>query len=227
MEHSAHAEGTRSGDEKPHCDAYEQRRHHQTCVRPSTQVTKSPQKTSVHNVHASGHEKAILCARQRSCSYHSTGRFVFKSLKKSSREIGMQERIHGNTRKAPHNAFTFDIKHATTFIVNYAEEHAIQLPGRIPGYKRTDLQLLPCSTTKRSVWIQYSAVAAQVHLRSFSYRSFCRIWKELLPNILPTRPLTDLCAVCHQNARLITRSSNLPEEEKSKVMDNCCTTSLS
>ena len=158
---------------------------------------------------------------------HSTGRFVFKSLKKSSREIGMQERIHGNTRKAPHNAFTFDIKHATTFIVNYAEEHAIQLPGRIPGYKRTDLQLLPCSTTKRSVWIQYSAVAAQVHLRSFSYRSFCRIWKELLPNILPTRPLTDLCAVCHQNARLITRSSNLPEEEKSKVMDNCCTTSLS
>ena len=64
---------------------------------------------------------------------HSTGRFVFKSLKKSSREIGMQERVHGNSRKAPHNAFTFDnIKHVTTFIVNYAEHSKNRVGRRRP-----------------------------------------------------------------------------------------------
>jgi hypothetical protein len=35
------------------------------------------------------------------------------------------------------------------FLRSYAEVNAILLPGRIPGYKRDDLQLLPSSTTKK------------------------------------------------------------------------------
>ena len=46
----------------------------------------------------------------------------------------------------PNTLLTFDvIKNLVTFITNYAEEHAILLPGRIPGYKK----LLPSSTTKK------------------------------------------------------------------------------
>ena len=38
-----------------------------------------------------------------------------------------------------------------TYIKNYAEANGILLPGRIPGFKRTGIQLLPTQTTKRSV----------------------------------------------------------------------------
>lgn len=43
--------------------------------------------------------------------------------------------------------------------VEYAEDHAIMLPGWIPGYKRFDLQLLPCPVTKHSVWKCYKDAA--------------------------------------------------------------------
>ena len=133
--------------------------------------------------------------------------------------MGLLPRVHGNARRLPSNALTFEsIKHVVSFIENYAEDHAILLPGRIPGYKRSDLQLLPCSTTKRSVWRTYcSATTNTTNVHCLAYTTFNRIWRSLLPNILPTRPMTDLCAVCHQNAGLIMRSSNLSEEEKSEV----------
>ena len=42
-----------------------------------------------------------------------------------------------------------EVKNLVTFLNNYAEKNAILLPGRIPGYKRDTLQLLPSSTTKK------------------------------------------------------------------------------
>ena len=39
--------------------------------------------------------------------------------------------------------------YAVTFLQNFAEANAILLPGRIPGYKRDDMQLLPSSMTKK------------------------------------------------------------------------------
>ena len=82
----------------------------------------------------------------------NTGHFVHKAIRKSCRENGLEDTL----------------KNVSSFIVNYAEDNAIQLPRRIPGYKRTDLQLLPCSTTKRSVWEQYSVVAVQVGRQLYS-----------------------------------------------------------
>ena len=154
---------------------------------------------------------------------HDIGLSAFKAIKKSYREDGLVPRVHGNKRRAPVHALTFqDVKHVVSFIDNYAEDHAIYLPGRIPGYKRSDLQLLPCSTTKRSVWQQYVSATSQQqgNVHSASYTSFCRIWQQLKPNILSTTPMTDLCAICHRNAGLIMRSSNLSEEEKTQV-SNC------
>ena len=91
--------------------------------------------------------------------------------------------------------------------------------GRIPGYKRTDLQFLPCHTTKTLVWKTYSSVCTQQNgAKSRAYSTFWQIWQKLLPNILPTRPTTDLCTKCHKNAALIQHNSNLSEEEKSEVI---------
>ena len=150
---------------------------------------------------------------------HGIGKSAFKAIKKNYQEDGLVPRVHGNTKRAPHNALSYDdTKNFVSFLNGYAEDNAIQLPGRIPGYKRTDLKLLPCSTTKRSVWLQYKSASAMVpSIRTVAYTSFCYLWRSLVPNILPTRPMTDLCDTCHKNAGLIMRSTNLSEEEKSQV----------
>ena len=125
---------------------------------------------------------------------HNTGRAAFKNIKMSCREDGLVPRVHGNTRRLPSNAQTFErTQCATVFNKQYAEDYAIMLPGQIPGYKWSDLQLLSCSMTKNSVWKCYIDAAALLpSSNAVAYSTFCLIWKTLLPNILPTRPMTDL-----------------------------------
>ena len=48
-----------------------------------------------------------------------------------------------------------DIKRVVTFVTNYAEIHALVLPGRVPGFKRDDVKLLPSSETKIKVYKAY------------------------------------------------------------------------
>ena len=49
-----------------------------------------------------------------------------------------------------------DITRVYSFLHNYAEDHGVSLPGRVPGYKRGDLKLLPCSSTKHDIYTQYT-----------------------------------------------------------------------
>ena len=62
---------------------------------------------------------------------------------------GLVPRLHGNPGRVAQNALDFEaVGKIITFVLQYAEVKAILLPGRIPGYKRDDLQILPSSTTK-------------------------------------------------------------------------------
>ena len=73
---------------------------------------------------------------------HGIGEKRFKNLKKHFSENGLSPRRHGNQGRVPHNAVTLnDARLAVTFLFEYAEMHAILLPGRVPGYQRTDLQV--------------------------------------------------------------------------------------
>lgn len=74
----------------------------------------------------------------------------FKNVKTSFVANGLAVREHKNAQRLPHNTLSYECKiHVVTYLQNYAEENAILLPGRIPGYKRDDIQLLPSSTTKK------------------------------------------------------------------------------
>ena len=66
------------------------------------------------------------------------------SLKARYSASGLTTRVHGNTKHAPKNALRFEeVKNLLSFINNnHAEKHAILLPGRIPGYKKDNLQHL-------------------------------------------------------------------------------------
>jgi len=103
------------------------------------------------------------------------------------------------------------------FILHYAKVNAVLLPERIPGHKRDDVQLLPCSTTKQSVWLVYKEVARELSLKTAAYSTFLKLWQHLLPKIIVACPMTDPCLTCQQKSTAIICSANLTEEVKSKV----------
>ena len=73
-----------------------------------------------------------------------------KAIKRHYMENGMEPRVHKNTKRLPIKTASYeDILALVKFLQNYAETNAILLPGRIPGYKRDDLKLLPSNTSKK------------------------------------------------------------------------------
>ena len=110
-------------------------------------------------------------------------------------------RTHGNSTHKPHNALTMEDKqHLVQFLHNYAKVNAILLPRRLPGYKKLDVQLLPSNTTKRSVWEKYSIATGTSSVRIVGFSAFCKLRKQYVPQILITKPRSDLCWVCQKNS---------------------------
>ena len=141
-----------------------------------------------------------------------------RNLQQSLSDNGLTPRRHGNLRRLPSNAISFiDTQRVVEFLRTYAEANAILLPGRIPGYKRTDVQLLPSSTTKRQVWQQYCASTTSGTHQQVAFSTFCAIWRRVVPHIMVTKPMSDLCWVCQSNSTAIMRAANQPEEHKSAV----------
>ena len=79
-----------------------------------------------------------------------------------------------------------------------------------------DRTCLPSSTTKWNVWLLYCDSLPTSH-RRVSYSTFCEMWQHMLPHIMVTKPMCDLCWVCQKNSITIMRAANHPEEEKSEV----------
>ena len=102
------------------------------------------QKTMMTYMHHGHH----LCARTYNF-LHGIGLHRVKHVKASYLMHGLVTRTHGNSNKAPANTLSYhSICHLVEFIQNYAEQHAILLPGRIPQLKNDDVKLLPCSDSK-------------------------------------------------------------------------------
>ena len=143
-----------------------------------------------------------------------------KNLKKSLEERGIGPRIHGNTKRRPHHALSHEsVEYVVHFLLSYSEEHALLLPGRVPGYSRTDIKLLPSSTSKKRIWRVYQEAAQQdPSVHPVAYTTFCRLWRQLLPSLLLMKPMTDLCWTCQKNSTAILRAANCPDKEKSCVL---------
>ena len=96
------------------------------------------------------------------------------------REVEPRCYLYNNTTKH------FDIKNVVQYILQYADGHAILLPGRIPGYRRYDLQLLPSSTKKRKVWLLYHNIGRRRHKGSwlFSFLPESTCGGEIRGNLL-------------------------------------------
>ena len=135
---------------------------------------------------------------------HNISRTRLLNLQKHLKENGLVPRIKrsGGRQNNKHSLSFNDTQTVVTFIRNYAEAHAVSLPGRIPGFMNFNIRLLPSSTTKKDVHKLYIEAAAG---REICYVTFARVWKSLLPYILISKPATDLCWTCQNNNTLILR----------------------
>ena len=146
---------------------------------------------------------------------HCLNKNRFCSLVKHYRKNRLTLRVHGNKKRLPSSAFSSEtIERVVKFILNVAEEQALLLPGRVPGFKRTDVRLLPSVLTKHSLWKTYTEISASQGQLHIGYSKFCDIWNQLCPFVLIMRPATDLCWTCQKNNNLIQKSANLPEIQK-------------
>ena len=120
---------------------------------------------------------------------------------------------------------TFIHNHVSVMVLcqNLLDSNAMLLPGRVPDYKDSGVKLLPSSTTKHALWELYLQAAASSSMRAVAYPTFTQLWRQLLPNVVLMKPMSDLCWVCQQNSTAIMRAANRPEEKPTvSIHANVC-----
>ena len=143
----------------------------------------------------------------------------FRRLKEHYEQHGISPRQHGNTKRLPENTIPQEtIENVHSFLANYVEENAIVLPGRIPGFKSDDVKVLSSSETKIGVWRVYEKACQTSNKRAVSYPKFHQIWGQCYPNVVVSKPMTDLCITCQQNTNKLQRAANLTEREKAELI---------
>ena len=146
---------------------------------------------------------------------HAIGKERYANLCEHYKLYGLTLRVHGNKGRLPRNTCSFEaISEVSKFISNFAEEHALVLPGRFLGFKRTDVRLLPSHMSKASVWRVCSTAMEAQSQTPVGYSKFVELWNQLTPHVVIMRPMSDLCFTCQHNNTQIVRSVNLPESTK-------------
>ena len=150
-----------------------------------------------------------------SCSFRTR----VKNIRCNIRMQGLLPRVHGNKHRQLHNALSFEgTEYVVCFIFSYAKQFALLLPGRVPRYSRSNIQLLTSSKSKRGIWNEYCQTAGESDKHFMAHSTFCRLWRSLIPLIIIMRLMTDLCWQYQKNCAVIVCSSNCSEEEKSSTI---------
>lgn len=106
---------------------------------------------------------------------NAIGNSRYKDLVRHYKLNGLVPRRHENTRRLPSNALTFDeVVRFKTFMLNYAANRAITLPGKYPGNKDLDVLLLPSHDNRYSVWRFYVDANKNKNHPSMQYSTFCK-----------------------------------------------------
>ena len=189
------------------------------CTNTSTSTVKIPHHRK-HDYTYFLHRGSPICSGMFRF-LHAVGTKRMKNITKAVKLGGIAPRTHGNTKKLPYNTLTLNVVQSVIcFLLNYCEKHALLLPGRVPGYSRTDIKLLPSSTSKRGIWRIYKEAAEQGETTTIiAYTTFCMLWKAQLPYVILMKPMTDLCWKCQQNGNAILRAANTSDINKSATVE--------
>ena len=107
---------------------------------------------------------------------HTVGNKRLKNLAKSLKDNGLTPRIHGNAHKRLMHSLSFEsTEYVVRFLLSYAEQNGL-LSGRVPGYSRSDIKLLPSSISKRGIWKTYCTAAEEkVDIHTVAYTTFSHL----------------------------------------------------
>ncbi|KAK2181233.1 hypothetical protein NP493_405g02028 [Ridgeia piscesae] len=146
--------------------------------------------------------------RQRICRdifkhMHGIGQDKLNALIKHYKVNGITPRQNENAKRLPSNALKMeDNAFVAHFLLNYAETHGMHLPGRVPGYWRADLKVLPTNCTERRVYDDYCTATAVTSHRTVSLVTFRRLWREIF---------------CQKYQQKLSEAANKSDEEKAKL----------
>lgn len=164
--------------------------------------------------------KGKRVCRQTFCFIHNIEKKKLLAIAKSLDSDGLSPRVHGSIGKQPKHALKMiDTERIKMFLVKYAADNALPLPGRLPNYKNHQVLLLPSDKSSVDIHQEYETLAETMNHRSVSLRTFQRQWQTLCPHIAITKPCTDLCQQCQEFADRISKSGNLLEDEKEKLLE--------
>ena len=62
----------------------------------------------------------------------------------------------------------------------------------VPGFKSDDIKVLSSSESKIGVWRVYEAACVASDAQAVSYRKFLQLWDQFHPNVVISKPATDL-----------------------------------
>ena len=162
--------------------------------------------------------RGVHVCRKTFLFLYAVSKTLYSAVCKHFDENGPIPRVHGNSKKLPHNVIDLvSTERARNFIENYALANAQPLPGRVPSYRDSDAKLLliPSFETKESVYKKYKELCNDNNFDFLGLSSFGHLWKTQLPNVLITKPMGDLCWVCQQgNERLLRSHLNNNEDDE-------------
>ena len=109
---------------------------------------------------------------------------------------GISLQRHGNSKRLPHNKLPQAVaEDAKNFLSNYVDENAVLLPGRIPGFKSENIQLLSSSDTKMDVWNSFTRTCEEPNKTLLSYFKGPIFQRQTLKSITKRVRLQPQCTI--------------------------------
>lgn len=138
-----------------------------------TQTTKRKEQSLRSKVRIQYMHRGFPICRETFLYIHGIFKDRLTNLIAHFLEHGITRREHGNKKRLPSNTVSYtERQFVVKFINNYAEDHAVLLPGRVPGYRNDDLKLLPSSCTKCAVFQDYKTACESAGVRATALRTF-------------------------------------------------------
>ncbi|CAG8819458.1 43357_t:CDS:2 [Gigaspora margarita] len=131
-------------------------------------------------------------------------RKYLNNIKEHLQKHGLEERIHGNTGRAPKNMNRIEVNYDLAcyiykFLKNYSNIHGMPSPGRHCNKITMPIVFLPTSFSYASVYRDYVQAYKDKYgedTRVLAESTFTNIWKSLMPSLQFMSAKTDLCETC-------------------------------
>ena len=148
--------------------------------------------------------------------YHGETLDRLKRRQKHLVERGTTPLNHGNKGKVPKHACKEEDKNnVKIFLENFVTAHGLPDPGRDLRAEKGRLKIyLPTVMDYSFVHRIYEQSMDSQNANPVKYQTFRRIWIDTFPNIVFSKPKSDLCITCEDNKREINASAASGDEDR-------------